>query len=112
MREIKFRAWNESLKKYSKPFGLGDNVLNYTNEEGLGTIKSLTNEIVDQYTGLKDKNGKEIYEGDVLKEEDRLFTVVWDDVWAKFKLKHEDKYIQYPDWNRGVKMEIVGNIHE
>ncbi|AGO48573.1 YopX protein [Cellulophaga phage phi18:3] len=65
-REIKFRAWDESANRYSKPFTLLSTVLNYTDDDGLGVIKSLTNEVVEQYTGLKDKKGNEIYEGDIL----------------------------------------------
>ncbi len=65
-----------------------------------------------QFTGLTDKNGKEIYEGDILSENGYLFTVVYDTNWAKFRLQHDKKAIQYPEWNRGIEMEIIGNIFE
>ena len=57
-REIKFRAWDG--KDYmSKPFTIYDVQLSR-----IGFTKEA---ILMQYTGLKDKNGKEIYEGDILK---------------------------------------------
>lgn len=67
-------------------------------------------ETVGQFTGLTDKNGKRIFEGDILSEHGRLFVVAWDQKWAQFRLQHIGRCIQYPEWNRGVQMEIVGNI--
>ncbi len=73
MREIKFRAWHKDGKKMSEPWDLfegfdgecmysayydGEQVLSYPSEVELM-----------QYTGLKDKNGKEIYEGDIVSNE-------------------------------------------
>ena len=46
MREIKFRAWNEQANRYSKPFTVCQEVLSYTDDDGLGVIKSLTDEVV------------------------------------------------------------------
>jgi len=68
-------------------------------------------ETVGQYVGMEGKNGKMIFEGDILKEDDHMFTVVWCSEWAEFKLQHGN-VIQYPGWNRGKDMEKVGNIHE
>jgi len=57
MREIKFRAWDKKLKQLSIPVQIS-NPPTPGHERGL---------ILMQFTGLKDKNGKEIYEGDVVR---------------------------------------------
>jgi hypothetical protein len=61
MREIKFRAWDAKLKQfhywgYSDPFGVG---MAFTSPPNPAFPSQ-------QYTGLKDANGKEIYEGDII----------------------------------------------
>ena len=60
MREIKFRAWNEVMEKM---FTWND-FLN-TNMKNTFIAPKSTAMILMQYTGLHDKNGKEIYEGDI-----------------------------------------------
>ena len=81
-------------------------------ENGVMLSSIVEPETIGQYTGLTDRNGKRIFEGDILVENGYRFLVVFDQKWAKFKLRHDNKAIQYPEWNRGVEMEIIGNIHD
>ena len=73
MREIKFRVWHNEWKRFFDPdeyaiTGVGD-VLSrdwhYDNGKTWGPAME-SNLTIQQYTGLKDKNGQEIYEGDLL----------------------------------------------
>jgi len=65
MREIKFRAWDDFNKIWLDPkifsIGIDDGLLR--NKECSGSIGGVQ---INQYTGLKDKTGKEIYEGDIV----------------------------------------------
>ena len=60
MREIKFRAWLPSLEKMTYPHTLDVLISTYNNNWSNGTNRWM------QYTGLKDKCGNEIYEGDIV----------------------------------------------
>lgn len=65
MREIKFRAWNY---KINKMFKVGDKFGTTHDLDCVQYFKEGQSVVLLQYTGLKDKDGKEIYEGDVIKQ--------------------------------------------
>lgn len=117
-REIKFRVWNLQDKCWDNPA-----ILEVWDESGKlepyeyiksGTLNPLyipkENYIIQQYSGINDKNGNEIYEGDIIKYKNKIgkinffagmFLSNWDD-----QTDDELGYMEIDD------VEVIGNIYE
>ncbi|MEK5425346.1 YopX family protein [Cytobacillus sp. FSL R7-0680] len=120
MREIKFRAWDKSRKEMEYI-----NNMYWFEENGVDDINN--NVFLDfmQYTGLKDKNGKEIYEGDEVElndfdslrtgghtEDNILQGEVSFSCGAWIVITERGHYDLYNALVNDEEFEIIGNIYE
>lgn len=126
-REIKFRAWDKKERDWTK------HIYPCFNDVWAITIKPQWEDIIImQFTGIKDKKGKEVYEGDIVilhdaferpeydtsSKTDLIAQVIWYDSGWHIKYNYENKrgyeldYFAKDSDNNPEDFEVIGNIYK
>lgn len=128
MREIEFRAWHKKYKYIERVADISFNrgVVNLNGAD----ISKIEDVELMQYTGLKDKNGVKIFEGDIVNNgESGNLIVLWSDKYQSFIINEKTGYVfneeiddrlcdcddieEYEPFEyKCVSYEVIGNIYE
>ena len=121
MRELKFRAWSNEHNRYCDFVTLDENGRWIGWIKSSGVYLTTVDIVLEQYTGLKDKNDKEICEGDIVMA--RWYRAKNARLDTKGEIKFDDGWFYIYDDPDGqdrlgvpihncYNIEVIGNIHE
>lgn len=128
MREIEFRIWDKELKEmhYLSLEDLCEDNYWYDGETDVWSVLYDCNHknerfVINQYIGIKDKNGKKMFEGDIVKYHAETYTKMWDIIGvveyynASYGIVDENDrhFLEFNSTSMYVRWyEVIGNIYD